>query len=250
MSQDYHVIIPARFQSTRLPGKLLLKLGNQSVLERVYQQACKAQPASVVIATDSEEIARHAREFGAIVEMTAAHHLTGSDRLAEVVKTRGYASDAIIVNVQGDEPFIPPALITQTAQLLKDSDAPVSTLCWPVESLLQLNNPNVVKVVRNCFDEALYFSRSPIPAHRDNPEDISASARHIGIYGYRAGFLLDYVSWPECEIEHCEALEMLRILWQGYKILVGNALILPPQDINTQEDFVKAALLISTLDEA
>lgn len=240
MSCDFHVIIPARYQSTRLPGKLLMDLMSQTVIERVYRQALRANPASITIATDSTEIFEHATAFGAQVVMTAATHQTGTDRIAEVVKQLAFAPDAIIVNVQGDEPLISPALITQVAQSLADSKAPMATLCWPLDESLQYSNPNVVKVVRDCNNHALYFSRSPIPAFRDTAVSCQDVYRHIGLYAYRAAFLLEVVSWPVCALENVEGLEQLRVLWAGYKIKVDKACVRPLQDINTAEDLVAA----------
>lgn len=240
---DFHVIIPARYQSTRFPGKLLMDLAGKTVLERVYLQALKAKPSSIVIATDSADIAGHAQNIGAEVMLTSAEHQTGTDRIAEVVKKKGYADDAIIVNVQGDEPFIAPELIEQVARILSATDVPMATLCWPIETLPQLQSPHVVKVVRDSHNHALYFSRSPIPAHRDNSDSITHAYRHIGLYAYRSRFLLDYVEWPMCNIESCEALEQLRVLWAGYKIRVDVACTMPKQDINTAEDLAAAQKL-------
>ncbi len=242
MKTNFHVIIPARYESTRFPGKLLMDLNGVSVIERVYRQALLANPLSIIIATDHEGIASHARDFGAQVEMTLPSHQTGTDRIAEVVARGSFSADDIIVNVQGDEPFIAPQLITQVAQSLALSHAPasMSTLCWPISSLEMLNNPNVVKVVRTRDNHALYFSRSPIPAHRDNNTSFSNTFRHIGLYAYRASFLLDFVSWPVCELEVDEALEQLRALWSGVAIHVDEACVEPLQDINTHEDLLLA----------
>lgn len=240
MSIDFHVIIPARYHSTRFPGKLLADLGGMSVLERVYHQALQAKPKTITIATDHELIAEHARHFGASVEMTLSHHITGTDRITEVVRKKNYQHDDIIVNVQGDEPFLAPELIKQVAECLSNASAPMATLCWPIHSLDLLHNPNVVKVVRNKNHEALYFSRSPIPAHRDNPLSYEHSLRHIGLYAYRAGFLLNYAQLPSCDLEHAEALEQLRVLWAGISIQVDIACVEPLQDINTKEDLLRA----------
>lgn len=240
MNTNFHVIIPARFQSTRFPGKLLMDLNGVTVIERVYRQALLAHPKSITIATDHEAIATHAKSFGAHVEMTLPTHQTGTDRIAEVVAKGGFAADDIIVNVQGDEPFIAPQLITQVARGLTQTQAPMSTLCWPIHSLEMLNNPNVVKVVRSCDNRALYFSRSPIPAHRDDVTSYAHAFRHIGLYAYRAAFLLDFVSWAVCELEHDEALEQLRALWSGVAIQVDEACVEPLQDINTKEDLLLA----------
>ena len=174
--------------------------------------------------------------------MTSLHHSSGTDRIAEVVKQQNFSKDSIIVNLQGDEPFLSPLLIQQVATALKDTAAPVATLRWPIESLEQLNNPNVVKVVCNQEQLALYFSRSAIPAHRDAQSSIKDCWRHIGLYAYRATFLESWDALPECAIEQHECLEQLRILWFGASIKVEPANILPLQDINTQDDLVKARL--------
>lgn len=240
MSCDFHVIIPARFQSSRLPGKLLMDLQGQTVIERVYRQALQANPKSITIATDNEAIVEAAMGFGAQVIMTATTHQTGTDRIAEAVKKLAFAPQDIIVNVQGDEPLIAPALITQVANSLDQADVPMATLCWPVEEDAMCVNPNVVKVVRDCHNNALYFSRSPIPAHRDQPLSCQNMFRHIGLYAYRAAFLLEVVTWPVCELETSEALEQLRVLWAGYKIRVEEACVRPLQDINTADDLIAA----------
>jgi 3-deoxy-manno-octulosonate cytidylyltransferase (CMP-KDO synthetase) len=240
VSVAFHVVIPARYQSTRLPGKLMMEIAGKTVLERVYDQVLLAKPQSIVIATDNEQIAAHARDFGATTMMTSPDHPSGTDRIAEVILNRNYDKDDIIVNVQGDEPFIAPELIIQVANILQSKEAPMATLCWPVENQEQLHNPNVVKVVRDRHNQALYFSRSAIPVHRDSPDSIAHVFRHIGLYAYRANFLLDYVSWPACALENCEALEQLRVLWAGYKIRVDVACALPKQDINTHDDLLRA----------
>jgi 3-deoxy-manno-octulosonate cytidylyltransferase (CMP-KDO synthetase) len=246
MSVDFHVIIPARYQSTRLPGKLLMDLGGYTVIERVYRQAVKAKPKSITIATDSLAIAEHVANFGALVQMTSASHTTGTDRIAEVVAKGHYSAQEIIVNVQADEPLIAPELISQVAQSLDSSEAPMATLCWPIKQTEHLHNPNRAKVVRDCNNNALYFSRSPIPACRDNTNNFNQAFWHVGIYAYRVAFLLDYVSWPICELEACEALEQLRALWKGYKIRVDEACVEPLQDINTQDDLILVRKLYCT----
>lgn len=240
MSPGFHVIIPARYHSTRFPGKLLQEINGTTVIERVYKQTLLAQPKTVTIATDHEEIANHAIQFGAQVVMTLPTHQTGTDRIAEVVAKENFAADDIIVNVQGDEPFISPQLIQQVAHSLTCTKAPVATLCWPINSFEMLNNPNVVKVVRTQDNHALYFSRSAIPFHRDDRISYSHTFRHIGLYAYRAAFLLEFVSWPPCALEQIEALEQLRVLWAGFAIKVDEACIEPLQDINTKEDLLLA----------
>jgi 3-deoxy-manno-octulosonate cytidylyltransferase (CMP-KDO synthetase) len=246
MSTSFHVIIPARYQSTRFPGKLLHELNGMTIIERVYRQALLAKPQSIIIATDHELIANHARDFGAEVIMTSPSHQTGTDRIAEVIAKGQFAAEDIIVNVQGDEPFIAPELIVQVAHNLKETKAPMSTLCWPISSFELLKNPNVVKVVRSQDNHALYFSRSPVPAHRDDIHSYAGSYRHIGLYAYRAAFLLEYVSWPVCELEQHEALEQLRVLWSGFAIKVEEACVEPLQDINTKEDLALAQNILSS----
>lgn len=242
---DFHIVIPARFASTRLPGKLMLEIAGMTVLERVYRQALKAHPSSITIATDSMEIAQHARDFGAAVVMTGSHHQTGTDRLVEVMSKEHFAKEAIIVNVQGDEPFIAPELIQQVAENLQhNTHAVMATLCWPITSQEQWHNPNVVKVVCDNAKHALYFSRSPIPAARDKSHDFSLAFRHIGLYAYRADFLRQYSQLPFCALEQSEALEQLRVLAAGYKIQVDKACVMPLQDINTAEDLQAARELI------
>jgi 3-deoxy-manno-octulosonate cytidylyltransferase (CMP-KDO synthetase) len=245
MSKAFHVMIPARFESSRLPGKLLLELNGQSVLERTYKQALKAKPQGVTIATDNESIVSLAQSFGATVEWTKSTHQSGTDRLAEVVERVGFDKDDIIVNVQGDEPFIDPSLILQVVDAISSSEAPMATLCWPIESTEERDNPNVVKVVRDKWNNALYFSRSVIPAHRSHGDDISLLFRHIGLYAYKAQFLVDIVKQSPCQLELTEGLEQLRMLWLGHNINVEEACTKPLQDINTPEDLKRALALCS-----
>lgn len=240
MSVDFHVIIPARYHSTRLPYKLLMDLSGIPVIERVYQQALKANPHSVCVATDHKDIFDVVKGFGGQVVMTSAEHQTGTDRLAEVISDGAYAPDDIVVNVQGDEPFIPPDLIRQVAGCLHNTTTQMATLCWPVDDAHMLTNPNVVKVVRDVMGHALYFSRSPIPAHRDDTQSFQHLLRHIGIYAYRAAFVVEITKMPVCALETLEALEQLRVLWAGHKIRVDIAHCAPKQDINTIEDLLKA----------
>lgn len=249
MSADFHIIIPARIGSTRLPRKLLLEIGGMSVIERTYRQAQLANPKSITIATDSEEIAQEAQRIGANFVMTSAQHPTGTDRIAEACIKIGLESNAIVVNVQGDEPFIPPVLIKQVANSLDLSGLVMSTLCWPIDTQAAYLDSNVVKVVRDCQNNALYFSRSPIPAFTqtlDKPENVF---RHIGLYAYRVKFLLDFVKLSPCSIEKIESLEQLRVLWYGYKIKVDKASVKPRQEINTQQDLEVARNMLGLLTE-
>lgn len=233
---NFHIIIPARYESSRMPHKLMMDIGGKTVIERTYRQAILAKPASIVIATDSQIIVDHVTQFGASVMLTDPNHRSGTERLAQVVSQGNFKPSDILVNVQGDEPFINPRMIRQVAESLVSADVPMATLCWPVESQSQWQNPNVVKVVRDQHNNALYFSRSAIPAHRDDPKSIQSAFWHIGIYAYRAEFFQEMVRWPACELESLEVLEQLRVLWMGHKIRVDEACVRPLQDINTLED--------------
>jgi len=237
MQPSMHIIIPARYDSTRLPGKLMMMIDGVPVIERVYRQALKANADSIVIATDSEIIAEHMHQVGADVVMTSQTHRSGTERIAEVVNQGRYASDDILVNVQGDEPLIDPRLIRQVAEsLYQDNGVSMATLCWPIESLEQFHNPNTVKVVLNAHQHAMYFSRSPIPFNRDHPDLFQQSFRHVGLYAYRALFFQEMSQWSSCDLEAVEGLEQLRVLWMGHSIRVEQACVKPLQDVNTAED--------------
>lgn len=240
MSADFHVIIPARIGSTRLPRKLLLDIGGMSIIERTFRQAQAAKPVSITIATDSEEIAQEAVRIGADFVMTNVNHPTGTDRVAEACAKIGLASDAIVVNVQGDEPFIPPVLIKQVANSLDLTDLSMATLCWPLENKEAFLDSNIVKVVRDCQNNALYFSRAPIPSPITISDNIENVFKHIGLYAYKVKFLLDFVKLPACVLEKIESLEQLRVLWYGNKIKVDKASVKPRQEINTLQDLENA----------
>jgi 3-deoxy-manno-octulosonate cytidylyltransferase (CMP-KDO synthetase) len=236
----FHIIIPARYNSTRLPGKALLDLGGKTVIERVYHQALQAGALSVTIATDHAEINAAARDFGANVVMTDSTHESGTDRIAQAAALLGLKSTDLIVNVQGDEPFISPLLIQQVAEILTHSATNMATLCWPITDQEMLINPNIVKVVRDQHNHALYFSRSNIPFNRDDTTSLHNIYRHIGLYAYRASFLFELVKLPVCKLEAIEALEQLRVLWSGNKIHVEEACVMPLQDLNTMDDLFAA----------
>lgn len=250
------VIIPARYASTRLPGKPLLLIAGKPMVQHVYERAVQSGATEVVIATDDERIRQAAADFGALVCMTAAHHPTGTDRLAEVARLRGYTRQHIIVNLQGDEPFMPPALIRQVAENLQSHpQASAATLCERITSSAELFDPHLVKVVMDKQGYALYFSRAPIPWDRDAfttlaPGKINALPvrsehyRHIGLYAYRAEFLQDYVQWPPCVIEQTESLEQLRLLWNGHKLHVAEAGENPGIGVDTTEDLVRVQQLL------
>lgn len=251
---SFRVVIPARFGSSRLPGKPLLDICGKPMVVHVYERALQSAASEVVVATDDARIAEALREIGAPVVMTRADHPSGTDRLQEVAAHFGWGDDEIVVNVQGDEPLIPPAVINQVADNLRQAEeAGIATLAESLHDAAQLFNPNIVKLVRDVDNHALYFSRAPMPWARDAfaqgrdqlpPEALSLYLRHLGIYAYRVGFLHDYVSWPPALIEQVEALEQLRALYQGVKIHVDVAAVALPPGVDTQADLdrVRAVL--------
>lgn len=238
------VVIPARYASSRLPGKPLADINGKTMIERVYRQALQSGAARVLVATDDQRIKAVVEGFGGEVCVTATHHNSGTERLAEVVTTLGLPADTIVVNVQGDEPFIPPALIGQVAaNLAAQQRARMATLAVPLGDASEIANPNIVKVVTDQHGYALYFSRSVIPFDRDQAFQAELAQhyrRHIGIYAYRAGFIQDYVRWPVSTLERLEALEQLRVLWQGEAIHVADAIAQPAMGVDTAEDLAKA----------
>jgi 3-deoxy-manno-octulosonate cytidylyltransferase (CMP-KDO synthetase) len=235
------IIIPARYASSRLPGKPLLDIGGKPMLQHVYELGLRCKFDSVVIATDDQRIYDFAKSIGADVCMTDSNHPSGTDRSAEVMKTLGYAEDDVIVGLQGDEPLIPVANIIQVANNLeKNPEANMATLCERMWKLEEVMNPNLVKVVFDINGLALYFSRAPIPYARDSfPHSIPQGAEyflHVGIYAYRGSFLNRYSELMPAPIERFESLEQLRVLWHGGKIHVDIAKEHNPPGVNTQED--------------
>lgn len=243
---SFRVVIPARFGSSRLPGKPLLDIAGKPMVVHVYERALQSAASEVVVATDDARIFDALRALGAPVLMTRADHPSGTDRLQEVAAHFGWRDDDIVVNVQGDEPLIPAAVINQVAANLEQSTtAGMATLAEPLESIEQLFNPNIVKLVRDYQDHALLFSRAPMPWARDAfalsreqlpPEALSLYLRHLGIYAYRVGFLHDYVSWSPALIEQVESLEQLRALYNGVKIHVAITNEALPPGVDTQAD--------------
>ncbi len=244
---DFHVVIPARFASTRLPGKPLLPIAGKPMVVRVAEQAAKSGAQQIWIATDHPPIVAAAHEHGFKACLTHAHHQSGTDRIAEVVAQHGWSDDTIVVNVQGDEPLIPPELIRAVAQHLHDHpECSIATACHPIHDEDAMRNPNVVKAVVDKDGNALYFSRAPIPYPRDAfaknepmPGDLPV-LRHIGIYAYRVGFLRFYGKLAPAAIEQAESLEQLRALWHGYKIGVTITQTAPPAGVDTEADLVAA----------
>lgn len=240
----YTVVIPARYGSTRLPGKPLLDILGKPMVQRVWEQAQRSSAARVVIATDDARICDVAQSFGAEVCMTRAEHPSGTDRLQQVAMELRLPDDHIVVNVQGDEPLIPPQVIDQVAANLdRYAQAGIATLCAPITTLAELVSANAVKVVRSEDGMALYFSRAPVPYPRDafmQSQDAMPTAgawfRHIGIYAYRTAFLHRYVCWPPAPTEQLECLEQLRALHHGVGIHVEEACQRVPGGVDTQDD--------------
>ena len=242
---SFLVIIPARYASSRLPGKPLKDIAGMPMIQRVWQQAIKSGASRVVIATDDSRIRSVAKQFGAEVCMTRADHVSGTDRLQEVASALNLSDSQLVVNVQGDEPMIPPVVINQVANNLADNlAAGVATLCAPIHSVEDFRNPNVVKVVTNAAGLASYFSRAPIPWPRRDVVSVGDSPRrHIGIYAYRVCQLNAFVNWPVAPTEAAESLEQLRFLWNDVSIHVADAVADVPGGIDTEDDLKAVTLL-------
>ena len=254
----FSVVIPARFGSTRLPGKPLLDIAGQPMIVRVAKQALASAAASVVVATDDRRVVDAVDAAGAEAMLTRSDHPSGSDRVMEVVEQQGWPDDDVVVNVQGDEPLIPPVVIDQVATLLSDGASGVATLCEPIHRAADVFDPNIVKVVVSVQGRALYFSRAPIPWWRDRFGADTAGQtgatpsgdlgghwkRHVGIYAYRVAALREFVHWPPSVLEQTEALEQLRLLDHGRDIAVAEAVRAVPGGVDTPADAdrVRAAL--------
>ena len=244
----FRVAIPARYSSTRLPGKPLLRVAGQPMIQWAYKTAEQSGAAQVVVATDDSRIAAVVEAFGGQVCMTRAEHESGTDRLAEVAQQLAWSDDDIVVNLQGDEPLMPPELLLQVATGLQENPAAgIATLCTPIDAIDDVFDPNIVKVVFDHAGFALYFSRSPIPYHRaafargqprELPSDIDYW-RHLGIYAYRVGVLRAYPQLPKSPLEGIEMLEQLRGLWNGIRIHVQQAVAVPPPGVDTADDLSK-----------
>jgi 3-deoxy-manno-octulosonate cytidylyltransferase (CMP-KDO synthetase) len=248
----FHVIIPARFGSTRLPGKPLLLINGRPLIQWVWQSAVASGAASVLLATDDERIRAAAAKFGADCEMTSADHVSGTDRIAEVVRARNLPADAIVVNLQGDEPAMPATVISGVAQALREAAGrDIGTAVAPIQSLEEFLDPNCVKALRADDGRALYFSRAPVPWPRDHisggrPASHAGAWRHIGIYAYRVRNLLQFAAWPPTPLETTEKLEQLRALEHGMHIHLLALAQAPPAGVDTPEDLerVRAALTV------
>lgn len=239
MTESFTVIIPARFASTRLPGKVLLDIAGKPLLQHVYTTACHSNACKVVIATDNESVFDAAVVFGAECIMTSPEHTSGTDRLAEAVAILGLADEDIVVNLQGDEIGMPSELVNQVAYLLlKNPPVPMATLYEPVHEASDVIDPNIVKVVFDVNNKAIYFSRAPIPW---NIKGITETCfRHIGLYAYRAGFISEFSRLPKCQLELSESLEQLRALYHGIDIAVEEAGVPCGIGIDTEADLARA----------
>jgi len=254
MTTAFKIVIPARYASSRLPGKPLRLLAGRPMLQHVHERATESGAQEVVIATDDERIATAATGFGADVCMTSTTHTSGTERLAEVIATRGWSDDAIVVNLQGDEPLMSPVLIDQVAvDLDTHQPASITTLAYPLKASENETDPHIVKVVVDREGYALYFSRAPIPWHRD-PAETGAGIpggnpmlHHIGLYAYRARFLRDYSRLEPSPLEVFEKLEQLRALWHGLKIHVGIAEAVPAPGVDTEADLARVERILSSL---
>jgi len=247
---SFIAIIPARFASSRLPGKPLADINGKPMIVHVMERALESGADRVIVATDHPDVVAAVEAAGGEVCLTRADHQSGTERLAEVIERYGFADDDIIVNVQGDEPLIPAIIVRQVAENLASCDAGMATLAVPIESAEEAFNPNAVKVVMDAKGYALYFSRATIPWERErfakSKEQVGdCFLRHIGIYAYRAGFVRRYVTWEPSALEQIELLEQLRVLWYGEKIHVAVAKAIPSVGVDTPEDLARVRAIFA-----
>lgn len=239
---SFVIVIPARYGSTRFPGKPLIDIQGKPMVLHVMERAREAGADRVIVATDHIEILQVIKSAGGEACFTSSEHSSGTERLAEVIEKYRFSDTDIIVNVQGDEPMIPPIIIDQVAKNLANTCLGMATLAAPITNKVDLMNPNVVKVVVNALGHALYFSRAPIPWKRYGlmtEEKNRTALRHIGIYAYRVDFVRRYINWGKSPLEEIEKLEQLRVLWHGEKIHVDIVKKIPPQGIDSPEDLEK-----------
>ncbi len=249
----FHVVIPARYDSVRLPGKPLATIAGRPMIHWVWEKAVASDAATVTVAVDHEAVAAACRAFGASVTMTRPDHPSGSDRIAEVADRAGWPDDAVVVNLQGDEPLMPPPVIRQVADLLiLHPEADMATLGTPIHSLEEYLAPDVVKLVADASGGALYFSRAPVPWHRDgapagpgSQTRYQGAVRHLGIYGYRVGALRRLAGEPACRLEDIERLEQLRALWAGMRIQTDTAVEVPPAGVDTAADLERVNRILA-----
>ncbi len=241
------VVIPARYASERLPGKALREIAGRPMLQHVFDRGVESDATEVLIATDDQRILDAANEFGATVIMTANQHRSGTERIAEVSEKLKWPDDKVVINLQGDEPMMPAALINQCASLLDDSSVDMATLASPLASRADYDNPNVVKVLSDTDGNAIYFSRAAIPHSRSKQTDeraVQTAMHHHGIYAYRCGTLRAIVAAEPSEAEACEQLEQLRALSIGVSIKVAKALSRPPAGVDTEEDLAQVESML------
>ncbi|WIM84649.1 3-deoxy-manno-octulosonate cytidylyltransferase [Gallibacterium anatis] len=255
----FSVIIPSRYASSRLPGKPLKDIVGKPMIQHVWEKAQLSGATRVIVATDHPEIEKVVKAFGGEVCLTSDKHNSGTERLAEVVTKLALPDDEIVVNIQGDEPLIPPVIVKQVAENLDKYQVNMATLSVKIDEAQELFNPNVVKVLTDKNGYVLYFSRAVIPWHRDQFSDVYQQLqeiehfalladlyqRHIGIYAYKAGFIRQYVAWQPTALEQCESLEQLRVLWHGEKIHCEPALEIPAVGVDTEEDLRKVRAILS-----
>ena len=242
---EFVVVIPARYASTRLPGKPLADICGKPMIQHVYEKACLSGASKVVIATDHQKVFDAVKSFTNDVLMTREDHQSGTERLAEVIDLLKLDAETVVVNVQGDEPLLASENVSQVATLLNNSSAPMATLSVAIEEQDEVFNPNAVKVVSDINKNALYFSRASIPFDRsamlnnDSVLDITPFQRHVGIYAYRAGFIKQYIELSVSPLEVLESLEQLRVLYHGYAIKIEQAKVTPHAGVDTPEDLEK-----------
>jgi 3-deoxy-manno-octulosonate cytidylyltransferase (CMP-KDO synthetase) len=245
----FHVVIPARFAASRLPGKPLLTVGDRPLIQWVWQCAKASRAASVIVATDDGRIAESVRGFGGECLMTSAGHASGTDRIAEAVRAKGFAPDDIVVNLQGDEPMIPAAVIDEVAEALNvRPHIDIATAVTPIQSLAQFLDPSCVKALRARDGQALYFSRAAVPWPRDSvaATRFAGAWRHIGIYAYRVRSLLQFAAWPPTPLEETERLEQLRALEHGMRIHLVTLAEAPPAGVDTPEDLERVRAWVAS----
>ena len=255
--QDFTVIIPARYASERLPGKCLLDIVGKPMIRRVYEQATQSSAREVIVATDDQRIFEVVRRFGGDVCMTAETHSSGTERLQEVAASRRLGDDHVVVNVQGDEPLIPPEAIDQVARELLANQVSIASLAEAIVDERDFRDPNVVKVVVGEDGGALYFSRAPIPWPRNNSAEGRAvlptqmpALKHLGIYAYQVRLLNEFVTWAPTVLEQTEKLEQLRAMWHGVKIFIGMSEVPIPAGVDTQQDLQRAIEFIRSSEQA
>lgn len=250
---SFRIVIPARFASTRLPGKPLRDICGKPMIARVIEQAQQSDAEEVIVATDSREIADAISDINVRVCITDENHQSGTERLSEVIEQLGFEDDQILINLQGDEPMMPAVCLNQVGHALEnDASVKMATLCTPLTDINELFDPHAVKVVRDINDFALYFTRAAVPWSRDcfneAPREMPQTQeyqRHIGLYGYRAGFIKQYLEWQSSDIEKTESLEQLRVLYYGEKIKVITAETAPGPGVDTVEDLKRVCELLS-----